>query len=84
MAAVMEVIDGVEYVTRIGLADFDANVALRPAVHLAPLVKLVRALPHIELFGCYECGNAVPANVQLLSGLATTSLNTPELSAVGW
>jgi hypothetical protein len=87
LRARVEAIQGLEYVTGIEYYSAASNAdeaALHPALHLTYLAKLIKALPAVSIFGCHGCdGNPAPGNLQLLSALATTSLQTLSLPACG-
>lgn len=86
LLAWVAVFDGVEFVTylRFFSYGFIQSVPLRPAINLALLVKLMQALPFVDLFQCSACdGNLVPGDVQLLAGLAATSIQTLQLPGCG-
>lgn len=89
LAATVTAINDEEYVTDLSFYHFHYKevVPLHPAIHLAALVKLMTALPRIESFECNVCdGNPTPDNLQLLSGLAATSLQKlvlPECGLIG-
>lgn len=70
--------------TYIQFYQYTADVPLHPAIYLSPLVMLLKQLPHIEMFECSGCdGSPVPGDLQLLSGLSATSLQTLKLPGCG-